>query len=213
MPIEQWTEFSRFFIALIAVLDPFAAVPVFISLTAHYSAGERHQVARVAAVSVAVVLILAALGGDRLLILMGASIGSFRVGGGIVLLLMSLEMLRAQPSQIQQTPEELNVAGSKSAIAVVPIAIPLLAGPGAISAVVIQAHRGDDLLYLSGIIATILVVAIILWITLRLAVPIGNHLGPLGIKITNRLLGLMLAAIAIEIMGNGLRELFPVLAG
>lgn len=95
----------------------------------------------------------------------------------------------------------------------VPIAIPLLAGPGAISTVIIQMHRPGAPYHHALVIAIILVVTLLLWSVLRLASPIGTALGPIGLSILNRLFGLILTAIAVEIMANGLRQLFPVLAG
>ena len=98
-------------------------------------------------------------------------------------------------------------------IAIVPIAIPLLAGPGSISTVIIQMHRPGAEYHLLWVIAVILILTLLLWAVLRLAVPIGRALGPIGLNIMNRLFGLILTAIAVEIMANGLRGLFPALSG
>ena len=211
--MEYWTEYSRFFTALFVILDPFAAIPIFLSLTQGYSQAERMRASRTAAATVAIVLITAALLGESLLHLLGASLPSFRVGGGMVLLLMAFAMLRAQPDLLRTTHSETAAAESKQSIAVVPIAIPLLAGPGAISTVIIQIHRPGAPYHHALVIAIILVVALLLWSVLRLASPIGTALGPIGLSILNRLFGLILTAIAVEIMANGLRQLFPVLAG
>ncbi|NNJ93316.1 MAG: MarC family protein, partial [Halobacteria archaeon] len=104
-------------------------------------------------------------------------------------------------------------AAGRENVAIVPIAIPLLAGPGSISTVIIQMHRPGAEFHLLWVIAVILLVTLLLWIVLRLANPIGRLLGPIGLNILNRLFGLILTAIAVEIMANGLRGLFPVLAG
>jgi multiple antibiotic resistance protein len=159
------------------------------------------------------VLSLAALFGEKMLTILGTSLPSFRVGGGIVLLLMALTMLRAQPDQMRTTSAEQVEAESRDNIAVVPIAIPLLAGPGSISTVIIQMHRPGAEYHLVWVIAVILLLTLLLWGVLRLASPIGKLLGPLGLNILNRLFGLILTAIAVEIMANGLRDLFPVLSG
>jgi multiple antibiotic resistance protein len=210
--MEHWPEYTRFFTALLVILDPFAAVPIFLSLTQTYTDQERARVALVASATVAAVLVLTAVSGESALRLMGTSLASFRVGGGIVLLLMALAMLRAQPDQMRTTPSETTAAGLKDSIAVVPIAIPLLAGPGSISNVIIEMHRVHSITHSMIVIITILLVALTLWIVLRLAVPIGAVLGPIGLSIINRLFGLILTAIAIEIIANGLRQLFPALA-
>ena len=106
---------------------------------------------------------------------------------------------------------EAAAAESRESIAVVPIAIPLLAGPGSISTVIIEAHRIGAENHILWIVLVIFVLALVLWAVLHLATPIGRILGPIGLNILNRLFGLILTAIAIEIMANGLRELFPVL--
>ena len=211
--MEHWSEYSRFFTALLVILDPFAALPIFLSLTRGYSRTERSRAAFTATLAVASVLVLAALAGESLLQAMGTSLASFRVGGGIVLLIMALAMLRGEQDQVRATATETLEAEAKDAIAVVPVAIPLLAGPGAISTVIIEMHRGSGIYHIAIVLAVILVLCIILWTVLRLADPISGRLGPIGLNIINRLFGLVLTAIAVEIMANGLRELFPVLAG
>ena len=211
--MEYWTEYSRFFTALLVILDPFAAIPIFLSLTRGYSTTERSRAVTLAAVTVAIVLSLSAMFGETMLTGLGTSLASFRVGGGIVLLLMALTMLRAQPDQMRTTSAEKAEAAGREHVAIVPIAIPLLAGPGSISTVIIQMHRPGAELHLLWVIAVILLITLLLWIVLRLADQIGRLLGPIGLNILNRLFGLILTAIAVEIMANGLRGLFPVLAG
>ena len=211
--MEHWTEYSRFFIALFVILDPFAAVPIFLALTKTYSANERNHIANLSAVTVLLVLVVAVLTGETLLQTMGTSLASFRVGGGIVLLLMALAMLNGQTGSVRTTPEEEAEAADRDAIAVVPLAIPLMAGPGSISTAIIQMQRSSTEYHGLLVIFTIILVCLLLWLVLRLATVIGKTLGQIGLNIINRLFGLILTAIAVEIMANGLRELFPVLAG
>ena len=148
-----------------------------------------------------------------ILTLLGTSLDAFRVGGGIVLLLMAVSMLGAKTSPVHHTPEEAAAAESKAAIGVVPIGIPLLAGPGAISTTIIQMERGHGPAHAGIIVLCLAIVCATIWIVLRLAAPIGARLGVVGLNILNRLFGLLLAAIAIQIMANGLVGLFPGLAG
>jgi multiple antibiotic resistance protein len=211
--MEHWTEYTRFFIALFVILDPFAVFPILLALTRNYTNAERARVANIAALTVLIVLVVASLTGEALLNFMGTSLASFRVGGGIVLLLMALAMLQARTDTVRTTPAEEAEAEDKRTIAVVPLAIPLLAGPGSISTVVIQMHRSSAEYHSLLVILCILLVCLILWVVLRLASAIGRLLGNIGLSIINRLFGLLLAAIAVEIMANGLKELFPVLAG
>ena len=211
--MEYWSEYSRFFTALLVILDPFAVIPIFLSLTQGYSPEERSRSVTLAAITVAVVLCLSAMFGETMLTVLGTSLPSFRVGGGLVLLLMALAMLRAQPDQMRTSSAEKAEAEGRENIAIVPIAIPLLAGPGSISTVIIQMHRPGAEYHLFWVIAIILLLSLLLWVVLRLATPIGRALGPIGLNILNRLFGLILTAIAVEIMANGLRGLFPILTG
>ncbi len=209
--MEHWTEYTRFVTALAVILNPFAALPIFLSLTRDYQSRELAGVALISAATVGGVLVVSALGGEPLLAWLGTSLASFRVGGGMVLLLMAFAMLRAKPDEIKTSPGEAAAAENKASIAVVPLGMPLLAGPGSISTVIIETHRSTAIYHHMLVMLSIGVVCLFLWVVLRLAQPIGRLLGPIGLNIINRLFGLMLAAIAVEIMANGLRELFPAL--
>lgn len=211
--MEHWTEYTRFFIALFVILNPFAALPVFLSLTPDYSTVERGRTAMIAALSVSIVLIVAAIFGEAMLSGLGTSLASFRVGGGIVLLLMALAMLKAETDPVRTTADETGFAERKASIAVVPLALPLLAGPGSISTVIIEVHRSTETFHLFPVIGVIVLVGILVWGVLSLAMPVSRLLGIIGLNILNRLFGLLLTAIAVEVMANGLRELFPILRG
>lgn len=207
--MEPWSEYTRFTIALFAILTPFAAIPIFLGLTEGRSDAERNRIAGSAALTVLSVLVGSALLGDAVLAIVGTSLDSFRVGGGIVLLLIALSMLNATVSAVKQTPGEADEAASRSAIGVVPLGLPLLAGPGSISAVIIEMQRGHGWQHTAAIVGCIALVCFAIWLSLRLAVPIGNRMGQTGLNIMNRLFGLLLAAVAVEIVATGLRNLFP----
>jgi len=211
--MAPWPEYTRFLIALFAILTPFAAIPIYLGLTEGRSASYRSRTADTAALTVLCVLVFTAFAGDVVLRLVGTSLDSFRVGGGIVLLLMALSMLSAEVSRVQQTPSEKDEAEHRQAIGVVPLGVPLLAGPGSISAVIIQMQRGEGIAHQLIVTGSIVVVCGLLWASLRLAGPIGARLGRTGLNIVNRLFGLLLAAIAVEIIATGLRHLFPGLMG
>ena len=203
--------YARFFVTLTAVLDPFLAVPIFLALTAARSDGERARLVTAVALTVLAVLTGSALFGDQLLHLVGASLPAFRVGGGLVLLLMALSMLNAQAGGLRQSHDEARELLSGELSGVVPLAVPLLAGPGAISTTILAAQSGGAA-HFAAILVCILGVCVLTWITLRLAAPIGAKLGTTGLNIATRLLGLLLAALAIQTMAEGLRQLFPGLA-
>jgi multiple antibiotic resistance protein len=201
-------EYLRFLVTLTAVLDPFLAVPIFLALTASRDAASRHALVRAVAIAVFAVLAAAALLGEAILQLIGASIAAFRVGGGLVLLLMALAMLNARAGGLRQSREEAEEVESGEMHGIVPLAIPLLAGPGAISTVIIAAQRGGAA-HLAAIVACLAAVSLMTWAVLRAADAIGGRLGTTGLNIATRLLGLLLAALAIQTMAEGLKELFP----
>ena len=206
------TEYLRFFVTLLAVLDPFLAVPMFLALTATHGARERIVLVRVVAITVFAVLAVSALLGDSILTLMGASLAAFRVGGGLVLLLMSLAMLNAEVGGVRQSQEEAAELESGEMRGVVPLAIPLLAGPGAISTTIIAAERGAGAAHFAAILGVIATVSLLTWLVLRAANAIGERISRTGLNIATRLLGLLLAAFAVQTMAEGLRELFPGLS-
>lgn len=203
--------YVRFFVTLAAVLDPFLAVPIFLALTASRDTAERAPLVRIVTITVFAVLAVSALVGEQLLLLIGASLAAFRVGGGLVLLLMALAMLNAQAGGVRQSEDEERALRSGELSGVVPLAVPLLAGPGAISTTIIAAQAGGAV-HIGAILGCILLVCALTWIVLRLAHPIGAKMGTTGLNIATRLLGLLLAALAIQTMAEGLRQLFPGLA-
>ncbi len=211
--MENWTEYSRFITSLVVIMDPFMAIPIFLSMTKDYTHRDRARVVRIAVFTVAFTLIVTALTGEGLLAFMGTSLGSFRVGGGIVLFLMALAMLQARIDPVRTTPQEEEIAAGLTSVAVVPLAIPLLAGPGAMSTVVIGMQRSTLPYHEVMIVLSILLVSAVLWLVLSLAVPIGKRLGDIGLNILNRIFGLILAAIAVEVISNGIKQLFPILVG
>jgi multiple antibiotic resistance protein len=209
--LAELREYLRFFITLIAVLDPFLAIPIYVGATVSRSEPFRSKLAQVVTLTVLAVLVGSAFAGEEVLILMGTSLQAFRVGGGLVLLLMALAMLNAQVGGVRQTEAEAEELEQGQLTGVVPLAVPLLAGPGAISTTIIAAEAGGVMHRLS-IAGCIALVCLLLWITLRLAHPIAVRIGQTGLNVATRILGLLLAAIAIQTMAEGLKGLFPGLA-
>ncbi|HEX6690294.1 MAG TPA: MarC family protein [Burkholderiales bacterium] len=205
-------EYVRYLVALTAVLDPFLAVPIFLTVTASHGVRARVVLVRVVAVTVFAVLAASALLGETILTAIGASLAAFRVGGGLVLLLMALSMLNAQVGGVRQSEAEAAELESGELKGVVPLAVPLLAGPGAIITTIIAAQAGSGAAHLAVILGVIFLVSLLTWVVLRAANAIGNRLGTTGLNIATRLLGLLLAALAIQTMAEGLKELFPGLA-
>ena len=169
---------------------------------------------RVSAFSAFMVIALSALAGLKIIAFFGISIASFQVGGGTLLLISSLQMLNAQ--QPESKPSDLSDGDAKlgagASIAVVPLTIPLLTGPATISTMVIYAQRTSHWWELAVLVGYGVVVGVAVYLAFAAAGQITRLLGPTGISIMTRLMGLILAAVAVEIMADGLVELFPVLA-
>jgi len=205
------SEYVRFVVTLTAVLDPFLAVPIFLAASAALDAAARLRLARAVTLTVFAVLAGSALFGEELLRWTGTGLPAFRVGGGLVLLLMALAMLNAQPGAVRQSRAEAEELESGELSGVVPLAVPLLAGPGAISTTVIAAQAGG-VVHLAVLLSLIALVCALLWVMLRIAHVVEPRMGTTRLNIATRLLGLLLIAIAIQTMAEGLKQLFPGLA-
>ena len=202
-----WHIALKMLVGLIVIIDPLLNLPTFISLTESLSPEDIQRCIRRASLTVGIVLSISVLLGQQILDLLAISLPSFRIAGGILLMSMALSMMHARISSTQTSEEESNEAMNKEDISVVPLGIPLLAGPGAISTVIIDAHHN---LYLTLLILVeIWLVAALVYFILQSAQPIRQALGTVGIMIATRLMGLMVAAMAIEFMVGGLRDMLP----
>lgn len=206
-------EYLKFFVALLAIVNPVGTLPVFINMTAHQSAAARRKNSVMAAVSMGIILLVVLFSGEAILRFFGISVDSFRVGGGILILLMAISMLNAKMSNVRQTREEELDSVERDNVAVVPLGTPLLAGPGAISTVILYAQRYPTPLHYVYLTAVILLLACLVACLFRLAPVITSLFGKTGINIVTRLMGLIMAAMGVEFIASGLRHLFPVLAG
>lgn len=205
----DWAYLFKIGLALFAIVNPIGSVPIFISATQGWPAEDRERTAKTAAVTVFLVLVMSVFIGDRVLDFFGISIPSFQVGGGILLMLIAISMLQGRVSHVRQTPEEAQEVADREAIAVVPLSIPLLAGPGAISSMIIAAQQTGTFWGHMSLVLPVIVVCLLIWITLRLSVNIAHRLGTIGINIVTRLMGLILAAMAVEFIAHGIHGLFP----
>lgn len=210
--LDNWTAYMQFFIGLISIVNPVGAVPIFVNITATMTRGERHRTGFLAAVALGVILWVVLFTGNAILALFGITISSFRVAGGILILLMSISMMHAQTSPAKHTEEESRDAADRDSVAVVPLGIPLLAGPGAISAVIVFANRGASPFHYLALGVVILLVAVIVWVSFRSAPFIEKLLGRTGINVVMRIMGLIMTAVAVEFITGGLKQIFPVLA-
>ena len=202
-------------VTLLAVVNPLAVVPFFIHYTAGFNKAQRRRTIWVSSFSAFVVIAASALVGLQLLEFFGISLASFQVGGGLLLMTSALSMLNAQPAEARANADEVHDAAARSAaqasIAVVPLTIPLLTGPATMSTVVIYADKAKTLLQLSTLVGYGLVIGLATAFCFAAAQPIARVLGKTGINVMTRLMGLILAALAVEVMADGLHTLFPVL--
>jgi len=201
-------------IALLAIVNPIGAIPFFISFTTGFSRQQRQRTIRVSAFSAFLVIALSAVAGLRIIEFFGISIASFQVGGGTLLLISSLQMLNARPAETsaEDVTEGNSKADAGDSIAVVPLTIPLLTGPATISTMVIYAERTRHWWQLGTLVAYGVVIGLAVYLAFAASGRIARALGQSGINIMTRLMGLILAAMAVEIMADGLHKLFPVLS-
>jgi multiple antibiotic resistance protein len=206
-------EILKKILLLAALINPLGAIPFFISITEHQSPKERQRITALVAITVCIVIAASALIGRYIIEFFNISIASLQVGGGLVVLLMALGMVRAETGGVRNTPEEMVEAGTKSVVAVVPLGIPILTGPVTISTVIVYATQAQNWYERLGLVFCGIVLGLLVWIALRLAEPVSQLLGRTGINIATRLSGLLLAAMSVEFIAAGLSSLFPVLQG
>ena len=210
--MSEWHHWLHMLIGLLVIVNPLLAVPAFAALTGGEDAAQRRATAHRAALTVAAVLSASALGGQAVLRLFGIDVPAFQVGGGILILLMAIAMLHARMSGARHTDAEADEAQGKEQVGVVPLGMPLLAGPGAISTVIIYAHAGGGWLHMVVLVGEIWLVAGLVWMALRLGEGVARILGTTGLNIATRIMGLLLAAIAVGFITHGLKALLPGLA-
>jgi len=207
----DFTEYTKIFISLFAILDPIGIIPIIILFTAEMTAAKRAQVGRLASLTVCAILLVALLIGQPLLAFFGISINSFLVAGGILLLLMAIKMMLGS-FYGNGAGKNANIDGEAvSANAIVPLSTPLLAGPGSISAVIVETHKADGIQHYLTMSLIIILLSVTVWLTFLIAPWVAQRLGKIGINVFTRLMGLILAAIAVEFIASGMRGLFPAL--
>lgn len=193
--------------SLFVIVDPIAAVPAFVTMTADNSPGERLRMARMAAVVAGFLLLVFAVLGNALFRLLGITIPAFQMAGSVVLLLVALDMVRAQRSRVRQTDEEEAEGTAKEDVAITPLAVPMLAGPGAISTVILLHAKADDWPKRVVLGLAIGAVAVASYWTFALASRGSRWLTPIAMKVVERIMGLLLASIAFQFLINALVEL------
>lgn len=200
------------FSAIFFVVDPFVAVPIFLSITGRDDVAKRKRSAARSATAAFVLLSGFALAGGLIFQVFGITLGAFKIAGGVMLFLMALDMMRAQPSPTRSTAEEEAESRDKEDVAIVPMAIPMLAGPGAIATVmVLMSRAAGKPARITAVFGAIAVTCGITWILLRGASVAERFLRKTTLHVLERVMGLLLAAVAVEFISGGLRDILPTL--
>ena len=193
--------------SLFAIVDPFASVPAFLAMTPNDSPAQRIKAAKHASIVAAGILLLFAFAGKWIFKLFGITMPAFQLAASIVLLLVAMDMLRAQQSRVRETNEETIAGAEKADIAITPLAIPMLAGPGAITAVILfQSRAGADVARNGILCASIVAVAFGAYVIFRLSAHGAAWLSPIALRIGNRIMGVLLLAVAFQFGLNAIRE-------
>lgn len=193
--------------SLFVIVDPLTTAPVFIAMTPRDTPEHRIRMARLACCIMAGVLMGFAVAGKWIFKVLGITMPAFQLAASLVLLLVALDMLRAQRSRVQQTSAEAEAGAEKIDIAVTPLAIPMLAGPGAISTAILLHNQARDMAQLAALYVCILLVSVVSYIILRLSAHGARKLSPIAANVAMRIMGLLLAAVAIQFMLNAVNEI------
>jgi multiple antibiotic resistance protein len=197
----------RSFLTLLVVVDPVGIAPVYLGLVEGRPEKERRRIARRAVVVAGVVLFGFALGGAWLLEQLGISMDAFRIAGGILLFRIAVGMVMAAPHQ-RETEEEEEESRSRPDVSVFPLAIPLIAGPGSMaSMMILVGQAGKDPRALALVFAMTGVVLVLTWLALKLSTTLGRVLRRTGVNVVTRVLGVLLAALAVQYVADGVRGL------
>ncbi|HVV67886.1 MAG TPA: MarC family protein [Gammaproteobacteria bacterium] len=205
----QWSQFISFIISMLAITNPAGSVAVFLGMTQNKTEQEKRKIALVTTLTIFIVLVLITWTGIPILEIFGISLPAFEIAGGLIILLRGLEMLHSKETPTSKTAEELEQQNVRESIAVVPLGIPIIAGPGAMTNTVIFTREFPEFTHKIYICAGILFVSLVIGVMLFFSTRIGKIVGESGIKIMTRIMGLLLSAIAMSLMIKGLQEIFP----
>jgi multiple antibiotic resistance protein len=198
--------FLRFLAALLALLNPLYGIPIFLSMTKGYSPAERNRTALIAAITVTITGVAATMIGEEVLGVFGIDIPSFRTAGGIIILGIALAMLKADDTAAGDAKAASDGHERKGSIAVVPLAMPLIIGPGTIATAIVFAHELDNASEIVTLVPVVLGACFLVWLGLRFADPIAALLGDTVINVIARIMAIILAAVAIEMIFTGVVE-------
>jgi multiple antibiotic resistance protein len=199
------------FSAIFFVVDPLAVLPIFLAMTASESSAQKRATALRAAVTCGITLAVFAAAGSLIFRLFGITLGAFKIAGGVLLFLVALDMMQARPSRTRSTPEEEQEGIEKADVAIIPLAIPLLSGPGSIATVMVLMSRHQQFVYAIPVFISIFLTAVLTWLMLRGAEWLERRLSKTFMNVVTRVMGLILAAVAVEFVVAGVKDVLPTL--
>jgi multiple antibiotic resistance protein len=212
--IREWLSFSVLsFSAIFFVVDPMGVIPIFIAMTRDDTPAKRRDMARRASIAAFFILTTFALAGTLIFKVFGVTLGAFKVAGGVLLLLTAVEMLQAQKGRTRVSPEEELEGTEKEDVAIFPLAIPLLAGPGSIATVTTLMGKAGRVIFAVPVVLSIAITCVAAYAMLLGAERIQRLMGVTGLSVMNRVIGLIIGAIGVQFIFDGLRDTFPGLAG
>lgn len=203
----------KFAISLLAIIDPLAALPIFLLTLRQHPHLNIAKLNQVVVTATIVALTTSLILGQHILNFFGISIASFTVAGGILIFGMAISMMQAHSSDARIKRDEINVLSNERDVGILPLAIPLLSGPGAMSMAIVQSKQLATVGHWIGAFFVILFIAGIIWLVLEYAKPIADKMGQTGLNVFTRIMGLILLAISIEMLANGIKELIPAFKG
>ena len=203
--VQLLQELFLIFTSVLFIVDPLAAVPSFLAMTAHDPPQARRAMARRGAWTCAITLTAFALGGGLIFKLFGITLGAFKIAGGVLIGLTALDMVQARRSQQKETPAEKAEGIDKEDVGIMPLGVPMLAGPGAISTVMVLAGASRNPATTLGLFGAIALTAYVSYVTLAAATAVERRLGQTGMRILTRLMGLVLCAIAVQFIVDGIK--------
>lgn len=204
-------ELGRFalvtFTSVLFIVDPIAAIPTYLVITQQESPAERRRTARRACIAMTVLLVVFGATGTMLFRAFGITLAAFRTAGGLILWFVAMDMLHGE-RRTQEGRDELYEGQIKEDVALTPLAIPMLAGPGAISTAIVLAGQAHGAAQSAVVYASIILTGLISYVSLRLGEPLLGRLGKTGIRVVTRIMGLILAAVAVQFVFSGVHEAF-----
>jgi len=206
-----YPEIIKFIVAMTIMVNPPSSLSIFLQLTNKYSLEQQRHIAKISMIAITTIMLITLWVGNSLLDLLGITIPSFRVAGGLILLLIGFSMLQSRESPISHTPADDVAAKERHSIAIVPLALPIIIGPGAMTTLIIAAGDYPGFFNMTLMTIVCIVLGLVMGITMYFGAPIANFVGTSVMKVVTRIMGMIIMAIAVGMLADGLAGLFPIL--